>query len=180
MCTVYRVEHAGCCIDGVEWSQVSLSGACCTCRSAPALRFRSQRYAHWRETCAYLSSGPPHSHRTATIPAHPPHCRECAGPVTSIWLSDALQRKKRYAQDRDARHHAAPSKRIRLRVESGRASLPEAFGCIARQGPMLRIDSHRRTVNLTTRPTRRAWMRLPAQEVGALFDSWLRAARVKL
>ena len=83
-------------------------------------------------------------------------------------------------QVRDARHHAAPSKRIRLRVESGRASLPEAFGCIARQGPMLRIDSHRRTVNLTTRPTRCAWMRLPAQEVRALFDSWLRAARVKL
>ena len=152
--------------------------ACCTCRWRSALRFRSLRYAHWRETCVQLCSGPPHSHRTATRSAQCPYCGDCAGPVTSIWLRRAPE--KRYPQVRDVRHHAAPSKRIRLRVESGRASLPEAFGCIARQGPMLRIDSHRRTVNLTTRPTRCAWMRLPAQEVRALLDSWLRAARVKL
>ena len=110
----------------------------------------------------YLSSGPPHSHRTATRSAQCPYCGDCAGPVTSIWLRRAPEKRYRYTQVRDARHHAAPSKRIRLRVESGRASLPEAFGCIARQGPMLRIDSHRRTVNLTTRPTRCAWMRLDA------------------
>ena len=122
----------------------------------PKIRHRGTH--HDGETCGYLCSGPPHSHRTATRPAHSPHCRECAGPVTSIWLQRAPE--KRYPQVRDARHHAAPSKRIRLRVESGRASLPEAFGCIARQGPMLRIDSRRRTVNLTTRPTRCAWMRL--------------------
>ena len=95
-----------------------------------------------------------------TVSTHSPHRRECVGPVVFVWLLRAPE--KRYTQVRDARHHAAPSKRIRLRVESGRASLPEAFGCIARQGPMLRIDSHRRTVNLTTRPTRCAWMRLDA------------------
>ena len=134
--------------------------ACCTCRRAPALRFRSLRYAHWRETCWYLCSGPPHSHKLVTTAAHSPHCGECAAAMAIGWLSRAPE--KRYQQVRDARHHAAPSKRIRLRVESGRASLPEAFGCIARQGPMLRIDSHRRTVNLTTRPTRCAWMRLDA------------------
>ena len=61
-------------------------------RRRPALRFRSQRYAHWRETCVYPCSGPPHSHRTELYQrTHP----TAVSALVQLFLSgsDALRRK---------------------------------------------------------------------------------------